>query len=142
MPLSASQHFVILSTVNLFPQARHSRTIIHLGRVIVEESKKEKKFLERQILPGTPNTKSIVAQNLPFLGFKGQATSKLKLLLGLNEVAFRAELPVYSCKFTVTSLGTLSSPGPGGDPACLGEIRRGKFRVGYQHRQLRCFQIS
>lgn len=89
MPLSASQHFVILSTVNLFPQARHSRTIIHLGRVIVEESKKEKKFLERQILPGTPNTKSIVAQNLPFLGFKGQATSKLKLLLGLNEVAFR-----------------------------------------------------
>lgn len=36
----------------------------------------------------TPNTKSIVAQNLPFLGFKGQAISKLKLSLGFNEVAF------------------------------------------------------
>lgn len=66
MPLSASQHFVILSTVNLFPQVRHSRTIIHLGRVTVEESKEEKTFLERQILPGTPNTKLIVSKSSLF----------------------------------------------------------------------------
>jgi len=92
-----------VSRVNLFPQIKLSTTIIHLNVVIVEGSKEEKTFLEGRILPGSwrgPHDhkhKVNCCSKFSLVGFKGQATSKLKLSPGLNEVAF--SLSRIACLF-------------------------------------------
>lgn len=102
---AASQLFVIspVSKVNIFPQIKLSTIIIHLNRAIAEGSKEEKTFLERRILPGSwsglhdPKHKVNCCSKSSFVGFKGQAISKLKLLPGFNEVAF--SLSRIACLF-------------------------------------------
>lgn len=92
-----------------FPQTKDSGTIIHLGRVVVVEGKEEKAFLEREILPGirsspvTPNTKSIVAQNLPFFRVQRTGNKQAQIIAGSSWSRFQAR---QNCVFIhANSLG-------------------------------------